>query len=150
MQSPTLISKDLDMGAVLFYNLFGILYILAAIVCSLMIFLTVYGRYIRLYLLVIAAPFALPTLIGGEEAKRTFYSWLRTFILNTFEIVMIAIVMVICFKLISGGVTLYETTNAFAEAGDGMFDALNSLFTMVLMTASVKGVNSFMAKTFGL
>ena len=115
-----------------------------------MILITVYSRYIRLYLLVVSAPFALPTIIGGEEARRTFISWLKTFLLNTFEIVMIAMVMVICFKLISGGVSLFEQGNVAVEAANGMLDALNGLFTMVLMTASVKGVNSFMAKTFGL
>ena len=150
LQAPTLVTEDLDLGAALFYNLFGILYILAAIVCSFMILMTVYSRYIRLYLLVVSAPFALPTIIGGEEARRTFISWLKTFLLNTFEIVMIAMVMVICFKLISGGVSLYEQGNVAVEAANGMLDALNGLFTMVLMTASVKGVNSFMAKTFGL
>ena len=150
LQAPTLITEDLDLGAALFYNLFGILYILAAIVCSFMILTPVYSRYIRLYLLVVSAPFALPTIIGGEESRRTFISWLKTFLLNTFEIVMIAMVMVICFKLISGGITLFEQGNVAVEAGNGMLDALNGLFTMVLMTASVKGVNSFMAKTFGL
>ena len=150
LQAPTLITEDLDLGAALFYNLFGILYILAAIVCSFMILITVYSRYIRLYLLVVSAPFALPTIIGGEEARRTFVSWVKTFILNTFEIVMIALVMVISFKLISGGISLYEQGNVAVEAANGMLDALNGLFTMVLMTASVKGVNSFMAKTFGL
>ena len=150
LQAPTLVTEDLDLGAALFYNLFGILYILAAIVCSFMILMSVYSRYIRLYLLVVSAPFALPTIVGGEEARRTFISWLKTFLLNTFEIVMIAMVMVICFKLISGGVSLFEQGNVAVEAANGMLDALNGLFTMVLMTASVKGVNSFMAKTFGL
>ena len=146
----TLVTEDLDLGAVLFYNLFGILYILAAIVCSFMILLTVYSRYIRLYLLVVSAPFAIPSILGGEESRRTFISWVKTFILNTFEIVMIALVMVISFKLISGGISLYEQSNIAVQAVNGFFDALNGLFTMVLMTASVKGVNSFMTKAFGL
>jgi len=150
LQAPTLVTEDMDVGAILFYNLFGILYILTAIVCSIMMLLTVYSRYIKLYLLVVAAPFALPTIIGGDETKRTFSSWVRTFLLNTFEIVMIAIVMVICFKLIGSGVSLFDKGNFAVEATNGFIDALNGLFTMVLMTASVKGVNSFMAKTFGL
>ncbi|MBQ6393233.1 MAG: hypothetical protein IJH60_06945 [Eubacterium sp.] len=150
LQPPALVAEDLDLGAILFYNLFGILYILAAIVCSFIILLTVYSRYIRLYLLVVSAPFAIPSIVGGEEARRTFISWMKTFILNTFEIVMIALVMVISFKLISGGINLFEQSNVAVEAVNGFFDALNGLFTMVLMTASVKGVNSFMTKAFGL
>ena len=150
LQAPTLITDDLDLGAVLFYNLFGILYILAAIVCSFMILITVYSRYIRLYLLVVSAPFALSTIVGGEEARRTFISWVKTFLLNTFEIVMIALVMVICFKLTESGVNIFEKGNIAVEAVNGFWDALNGLFTMVVMTASVRGVNSFMSKTFGL
>ena len=134
----------------LFYNLFGILYVIAAIVCSFLILLTVYGRYIRLYLLVVSAPFALSTIVGGEEARRTFISWVKTFLLNTFEIVMIALVMVICFKLTESGVNIFEKGNVAVEAVNGFWDALNGLFTMVVMTASVRGVNSFMSKAFGL
>ena len=58
--------------------------------------------------------------------------------------------MVICFKLIGSGISLFENGNFAEQATNGFADALNGLFTMVLMTASVKGVNSFMAKTFGL
>ena len=149
-QAPKLVANDIDVGSVLFYNLFGILYVIAAIVCSFLILITVYGRYIRLYLLVVSAPFALSTIVGGEEARRTFISWLKTFILNTFEIVMIALVMVICFKLTEKGIAVFEKGNVAVEAANGFWDALNGLFTMVIMTASVKGVNSFMSKAFGL
>ena len=150
LQAPRLVAADLDAGSVLFYNLFGLLYIIAAIACGLIILLTVYGRYIKLYLLVVSAPFALSTIVGGEEARRTFVSWLKTFILNTFEIVVIAMTMVVCFKLTEGGVKIFEKGNMIVEAVNGFWDALNGLFTMVLMTASVKGVTSFMEKTFGL
>lgn len=150
VQAPTLVTSDIDVGSVLFYNLFGILYVIAAIVCSFLILLTVYGRYIRLYLLVVSAPFALSTIVGGEEARRTFVSWVKTFLLNCFEIVMIALVMVICFKLTEKGINIFEKKNIAVEAVNGFWDALNGLFTMVVMTASVKGVNSFMSKTFGL
>ena len=150
VQAPQLVTSDIDVGSVLFYNLFGILYVIAAIVCSFLILLTVYGRYIRIYLLVVSAPFALSTIVGGEEARRTFTSWVKTFLLNTCEIVMIALVMVICFKLTESGVNIFEKGNAAVEAVNGFWDALNGLFTMVVMTASVRGVNSFMGKTFGL
>ena len=36
------------------------------------------------------------------------------------------------------------------EAVDGFWDALNALFTMIFMTASVKGVNSLLAKALAL
>ena len=33
---------------------------------------------------------------------------------------------------------------------DGFWDALNSLFTMILVTAAVKGSNAFLSKAMGL
>ncbi len=150
MQAPELTVENMDLGAILFYQLFGIFFVLAAIVCSFLMLLTVYGRYIRLYLLVILAPFAVSTLVGGRGIERSFYSWIRTFLLNVFEIVVIALVMAVSFKLSGAGITLFRGQNIMTQAVDGFWDALNVLFTMILMTASVKGANSLLQRALGL
>ncbi len=150
MQAPELVTSDIDVGSVLFYQLFGILFLIASIACSGILLLTVYQRYLKLYLLVVIAPFSVGTLVAGNGVERTFYAWLKTFLANVFEIVVIALTMVISFKLIQGGLTIFDGTNIVTEAVDGFWDALNSLFTMVFMTASVKGANAFLAKALGL
>lgn len=150
MQIPELKVEDIDIGSVLFYQLFGIFFVLAAIVCGFMILMTVYGRYIKLYILMIMAPFAVPTLIGGHGLENTFYSWLKTFLLNVFEIVVIALVMVIGWKICEGGISFLDGNNIVTGAVDGFWDALNALFTMVFLTTSVKGANSLLSKAFGL
>ena len=150
MQSADLIVDEMDIGSTLFYLLFGIFFVLVAIVCSFLLLLTVYSRYIKIYLLIVLAPFALPALIGGRETERTFYAWLKTFLLNTFEIVAIALTMAISFKIINAGVSVFEGSGLVGEAVDGFWDALNALFTMIFMTASVKGVNSLLAKALAL
>ena len=149
-QSPDLIVDQMDIGSTLFYLLFGIFFVLAAIVCSFLMLLTVYSRYIKVYLLMVLAPFALPALIGGRETERTFYAWLKTFLLNAFEIVAIALTMAISFKIINAGISVFEGSGLMGEAVDGFWDALNALFTMIFMTASVKGVNSLLAKALAL
>lgn len=149
-QSPDLIVNEMDIGSTLFYLLFGIFFVLAAIVCSFLMLLTVYSRYIKVYLLMVMAPFALPALIGGRETERTFYAWLKTFLLNAFEIVAIALTMAISFKIINAGISVFEGSGLIGEAVDGFWDALNALFTMIFMTASVKGVNSLLAKALAL
>ena len=149
-QSPDLIVDQMDIGSTLFYLLFGIFFVLAAIVCSFLMLLTVYSRYIKVYLLMVLAPFALPALIGGRETERTFYAWLKTFLLNAFEIVAIALTMAISFKIINAGISVFEGSGLIGEAVDGFWDALNALFTMIFMTASVKGVNSLLAKALAL
>ena len=123
IDAPDLKVEDMDIGSALFYQLFGLLFILAAIVCSFLMLWTVYSRYIKLYLLMILAPFAMSALVGGQEIERSFYAWMRTFLLNAFEIVVIALTMVISFKLIGA---------------------------MVLVTAAVKGSNAFLSKAMGL
>lgn len=149
-QSADLIVDEMDLGSTLFYLLFGIFFVLAAIVCSFLLLLTVYSRYIKIYLLLVLAPFALPALIGGRETERTFYAWLKTFLLNAFEIVAIALTMAISFKIIHAGISVFEGSGMIGEAVDGFWDALNALFTMIFMTASVKGVNNLLAKALAL
>ena len=111
LDAPDLKVEDMDIGSALFYQLFGLLFILAAIVCSFLMLWTVYSRYIKLYLLMILAPFAMSTLVGGQEIERSFYAWMRTFLLNAFEIVVIALTMVISFKLIGAGISLFDGKN---------------------------------------
>lgn len=149
-QNPDLIVDEMDIGSTLFYLLFGIFFVLAAIVCSFLMLLTVYSRYIKIYLLIVLAPFAVPALIGGRETERSFYAWLRTFLLNAFEIVVIALVMAISFQIIDSGISLFEGSGLIGEATDGFWDALNALFTMIFMTASVKGANNLLARAFAL
>ena len=149
-QTPELIVENWDAGATLFYAVFGSLFILVAIVCSYLMLLTVYGRYIKIYHLMVLAPFALPAFIGGRETGQTFYAWLKTFLLNTFVIVAIALTMAISFKITQAGVSIFDGSSLAGQAFDGFWDALNALFTMILMTASVKGVNSLLAKAFAL
>ena len=150
IDAPDLKVEDMDIGSALFYQLFGLLFILAAIVCSFLMLWTVYSRYIKLYLLMILAPFAMSALVGGQEIERSFYAWMRTFLLNAFEIVVIALTMVISFKLIGAGISLFDGKNIVTSMVDGFWDALNSLFTMILVTAAVKGSNAFLSKAMGL
>lgn len=150
LKVPELKVDDMDLGSALFYALFGFLFVLVAIVCSFLMIWTVYSRYIKLYVLVVLAPFAMGTIVGGQESERTFYAWIRTFLLNTFEIVVIALTMVISFKLIGAGVSLFDGKNIITSVVDGFWDVLNSLFTMILVTAAVKGANTFLAKAMGL
>lgn len=146
-QTPSFYTSDIDLGAHLFWWLFGFGYFLVAFVCAVKIVLTLYGRYIKLYLLVIFYPIALPAILGGRGIENSAYAWVRSFLSNVFEIVTIALVMGIGGRLISRvGVPASGISGFF----DGFEQAVNSLIHMVLMTASVSSAASFMNKTFGL
>lgn len=51
IDAPDLKVEDMDIGSALFYQLFGLLFILAAIVCSFLMLWTVYSRYIHYMIL---------------------------------------------------------------------------------------------------
>lgn len=148
METPAFFTGDVDVGSKLFFFLFGLLYFIVAMVCGFLILLTLYGRYIKLYLLVIFYPIAMPALVGGRGVESTAYAWMKSFLSNVFEIVVIALVMGIAGRIVSG-ITPF-TDNMFAEYFDGFAQALNSVIYMILMAVSVKGAAAFMNKTFNL
>lgn len=139
---------DMDVGAFLFYLFFGFLYFMVCLVCAGMIFLAVYGRFLNLYLLVLSAPIAMSTLPGGQGMSQTAYAWLRTFLAKTFEIVLIALAIVIGSRL--SNLIDFGKLDGVAGIFDGAIQALQNLSTMVLLTASIKGMDVFMRRTFAL
>lgn len=148
-EAPAFFTEDVDIGSRLFIWMFGFGYFLVALVCGFLILLTLYGRYIKLYLLVVSFPLAMPTITGGRGIENTAYSWFRSFLLNTFEIVIIALVMGIAGRIISG-ISIFTAENIVLKEFDGFAQALNSMLYMILMTVSVKGSSAFMSKTFNL
>lgn len=134
-----------DASSTLFFFFFGIIYFVISIVCSGLIFLSVYSRYMMLYFLVGVAPFAWITLPGGPGVNNAFFSWLKTFIAKSLEIVAMAIFIgigsALCNKIDFGVIEGF---------GEGAMQAIHNMATMVLMTACVKGVDVTMRRTFGL
>lgn len=149
IESPSFFTGDVDMGSRIFFWMFGFLYFLVAIVCAFLILLTLYGRYIKLYLLVVTFPLAMPTLTGGRGIEGTAYAWIKSFLSNTFEIVIIALVIAIAGRIMSG-VSIFTSENVILKDFDGFAQALNSTLYMILMTVAVKGASTFLNKTFNL
>lgn len=148
IEPPALFTSDVDAGSRLFFFLFGFIYFLVAMICAIIILLTVYGRYIKLYLLVVFYPLAMPTLIGGKGVEGTSYAWLRTFLSNAIEIVAIALAMAIAGRVISGIAPF--TSGVVMENFDGFGQAINSLVYMILMASSVGTTSRLMNRAFNL
>lgn len=124
-------------------------YFLVAMVCSFLILITLYSRYIKLYLLVVTFPLAMPSITGGRGIEGTAYAWMKSFLSNTFEIVIIALAIAIAGRITSG-ISIFTSDNAIFNAFDGFAQALNSMVYMILMAVSVKGAPTFLNKTFNL
>lgn len=146
-----LTAEDAAANSGLLSTVIGLLFVLVSIVCSFMILLAVYGRFIKLYLLVVMAPLATVTVVGGRGVEHTFYAFLKTFLLNVFEIVVIQIILIICTKLMQSGINIFDDTTLTSVLADLIgVGALNAMFTMILSTAMIKGANRFFEKAFGL
>lgn len=141
------VQSDMDGGAIFFYAVFGIIYFAVCLVSSVTIFLTVYGRYLQLYLLVLSAPIALSTIPGGPGISQTAGAWFKTLLAKSFSIVLIALAIIIASKMCAA---IDFGQLAGIEAADGFIQALQNIFNMLLLTASVKGVDEFMRRTFAL
>lgn len=141
-------SLDEDVGKTLFVCIFGLLFFVISIVCSAMIFLTVYSRYLYLYLLVALYPIALSTLPGGRGVSSTASAWVRTFLQKCFEIMVIAIMISIatfmCKAIDFGGLSGY------GEFFDGFVQMLQNMATMVILSGAVKGADIIMRRSLGL
>lgn len=140
---------EIDAGVWLFFAVFEMIYVIVAIVCSFMILFSVYGRFLKLYVVTAISPVALATLPGGRGIENTAYAWIRYFLSCVFEIVIIAITLTIAGKMISA-INFGQLDSTIGSWIDGFGQCLQSLFTMILMTAAVKGAGDVMRKGFGL
>lgn len=142
---------DMDAGAMVFYRLlFGVIFFCTCLVCSVMIFLAVYGRFLQLYLLVAIAPFAVSTLPGGPGISQSASAWIRTFLAKTFEIVLIALTLAIGARLCNAIDFGSFADSTVGSLFDGFIQGMQNIATMILITASVKGVDAFMRRSLAL
>ncbi|MEF2947125.1 MAG: hypothetical protein U0O23_04750, partial [Mediterraneibacter gnavus] len=146
-QAPDFFTGEVDAGSVLFWWFMGFLYFFVALICGMLIFLTLFSRYVKLYLLTVTFPLAMPSMVSGRGIDETAKSWVRSFLGNAFEIVVIALVMSISGRII-GGMDLQG--DSFADFFDGFGQALTSSIYMIGMAVSVRGARSFMKETFHL
>lgn len=139
---------DMDVGGTLFHLFLGVLFFAVCVTCSATIFLTVYGRFLYLYLMVVTAPVALSTIPGGPGISHTASSWCRAFLSKAFGIVAIAAAIAIASKMCNA--IDFGGLSGLGEGLDGAIQAVQSMATMVLLTAAVKGTDTFMRRSFAL
>lgn len=140
---------DIDLGAELFYMSFSLIFFIVCLVCSVTVFLVVYGRFIQIYLLIASCPVALSTLPGGSGISASFYAWVRTFLSKTFSIVIICLSMAIASKM-AQGTDYFGSLSGLGSLIDGAIQAVENMFNMIILAASVKGADVFMKHAFGL
>lgn len=148
MGSLTFTPFDKDLGAALFMNLFGLIYFLVSLVCSGMVFLSVYGRYMHLYALIGIAPLAWSTIPGGYGISNSASAWIRTFLAKTFEIAIVSIFIGIAGHLCES-INFGQLLGA-ASLFDGAVQILQNMAVMVILAAAVMGSEPFLRKAMAL
>lgn len=146
---PPFSTENLDFGSWLFFAIFGVLYVIVAVVCGFLMLMTVYGRYLKLYILTILGPIAMSTWAGGRGMEQSFYAWMKTFLASVFEIVLIALVMGVGGMMIAS-IDFGTFPDGILSMGDGFLSVLQNMFTMILMSASVKGADTMLKRAFAL
>lgn len=149
ISSPTFGLENFDAGTIFFFCIFGVLYVLVSIVCSLIMLLAIYGRFLKLYMIVALAPIAMVTIAGGRGINNTAYTFIRSFIATCFETVVIVVALTVASKMMSS-IDFGIIEDNLLSIVDGFGSAIQSMMIMILLTASVKGSESFIRKYFGL
>lgn len=150
IEMPSYAAVDISCGTwVFFHGIYSIIYMIVAAVTSMTIFLAVYGRYLKLYLAVVAEPVAMATLAGGMGLENTAHAWIKTFLAYTFEILLIVLAISISGKLIEC-INWGTLDGIVGSLFNGAAASIRSMFSMVLMAGSVKGTDSLMRRMFAL
>ncbi|HEY9574171.1 MAG TPA: hypothetical protein VIR32_01390 [Lachnospiraceae bacterium] len=137
------------------YQLFGILTIvsiIAAFVCGVKIFLSVFKRFINIYVLLLMAPIAMSTLAGDETISSSGVAWIKTTLGCIFEVVVIALVIAVAGTLFSKGIMVTgESLSSIFPSLDGIAIAIVESTTMMVCTAgAVAGAEEFLKRSFAL
>ncbi len=147
VNTPEIPSDPADLGSLIFTSIFGIIYFISAFLCGLKVLLEVLGRYFQIYVLVAVAPIAMATWAGGRGFEDTVYAWIRTFLTTVFQIVIIAIALIIC-RFISGGLNGIAQNLTFVSPG--FMNACVGMVTMFLTATAVTSSDELLKRAFNL
>ncbi len=148
-QPPQIFSNDVSLTVLILHLVIGIVYFIAASICGFMIMLEVFARFMQIYLLMATAPIALSTWAGGRGFEDTAYAWIKSFLTNTFQIVVIALILRIGGKMIEG-FTFMDNASLFDAIFGGAGDVFKSFVTMCFMATAIKGSDGFLKRAFNL
>lgn len=140
----------IDLGAGFFMFFFSIIYVIASLVCGVMILVEVMKRYLYLMASMVAAPIGLCTLAGGRGLENTAYAWIKTFFTYAFQIIIIALILRLGALMGSHLTPLLQAQSGIGDMFDGALYFLNNLVFMIFMTTAVTGSDNLLSRMFGL
>lgn len=124
----------------------GIIGMLVIIVSSITMLVSVLKRFYKIFMCIPFAPVALASFAGGQGLSQSGISWIKTFLGYCLEIVIIAISLVISFKM-SNGITFFTANDGWTGVILGICEIC---MPMIIAVGSVVGAEGIIRKTLGL
>lgn len=129
-----------------FYMIFGIIFLVIALVSAATVFITIYMRNVQLYMLAAVGPIAVSCIPGGPGIQNAAGAWIKSLLGKSFSMVIISMSVVLISKINS---FMSFTDIVFAEISLPS-QCLGNMFMMMLTAASVKAADMFLKQTFGI
>lgn len=134
------ILQDTELG--LLEGLVALLVCLAFYILSFLMIYTVYFRFFKIFIIAPMSSIAYAFLAGGQEVSRVGFSYLKTLIVYTFEIIVIALAINVGNRLGSVGSTIY--------VDNIIWQMLCPLLNVGLIVGAAKGAEGILRRTFAL
>lgn len=121
----------------------GLLIWLVCLACSAIVIYSCFGRFVNFYLLIPFGSIALSTLAGGGQLSQTGFSYIKSLLIYTFEIVAMGVVLAITGSFLAGSVLVDAKSGA-------IWLLLEVIVKMITITAALKGCDSTLKKAFNM
>ena len=139
---------DPQIGEMLTYLAWGLVFMIVALISSFMILFAVYKRFLNLYLVILFCPIALSSMSGDRGISQTAVAWIKSFLGATFEVVVIALALLIADWMLTGGlIVFYSLERTVAE---WTVSVLEGMMTMAITAGTVKGAEGLLRRSFAL
>lgn len=140
---------DMGMITIIIGLLLSIFALIAAVVCGGIIVWGVLGRVFKVFVLIPIAAVPLSTLAGGNRTWRPALNWLMEFLISVFEVVLIAIVLILGAYFIGSNIL----NNYFQFGSDDPLKATcTGIFMMIInmgvVAGAVKGWEAILRRVF--
>ena len=142
--------EDMGLLTITVGLLVGLLAFIVACVCGAIIIWCLLGRVFKIYILIPIAAVPLSTLAGGSRVQRPAVNWIREFLIEVFEVVVIALVLVIGASFIPSNPLAsffhFSDDSTLAKTCLGLF---MMMLNMGMVTGAVKGSEAMLRGGFG-
>ena len=139
---------DPQIGEMLTYLAWGLVFMIVALISSFMILFAVYKRFLNLYLVILFCPIALSSMSGDRGISQTAVAWIKSFLGATFEVVVIALALLIADWMLTGGLVVFSSLEG--TVAEWTVSVLEGMMTMAITAGTVKGAEGLLRRSFAL